>query len=115
MGNGNLLIGLVPQYMEVQITKEVEEFIDSLGKASVGNVLRTIDLLEYFGYKLGMPHSKKIKADIYELRIRGEREMRIFYTFHHDQIILFYAFIKKSRRIPQKEIDRAIKKLESLT
>lgn len=101
--------------MEAHITEEVEEFIDSLDESAIPKVLRTIDLLEYFGYKLGMPHSKKIKADIYELRVRGEREIRFFYTFGGHRIILFHAFVKKTREIPLKEMNKAIKKREQLT
>ncbi|HLD18332.1 MAG TPA: hypothetical protein VJB99_04710 [Patescibacteria group bacterium] len=39
---------------------DVEEFIRGLEKPTIAKVLRTIDLLETFGHKLGMPHSKAI-------------------------------------------------------
>lgn len=42
--------------MEIKVAKEVELFVASLEKQSIAKVLRTVDLLEHFGNKLGMPH-----------------------------------------------------------
>lgn len=50
----------------------VEKFIRSLDSFTVAKVLRTIDLLEIFGPKLAFPHSKKVAARLFELRIRGK-------------------------------------------
>lgn len=93
----------------------LEKFITSLQKQTIAKVLRTIDLLERFGASLGTPHSKKIATSLFELRIRGKLEVRIFYTFHKDTIILLHGFIKKSQKIPQKELHLAQQKLGNLT
>ena len=97
--------------MEVRVTKDVELFIASLEKQSIAKVLRTIDLLEHFGHRLSMPHSKKIIESLFELRIRGNQEVRIFYTFKRGSAILLHGFIKKSQKTPKKEIKTAMKKL----
>jgi hypothetical protein len=78
-------------------------------------VLRSIDLLAEFGNTLGMPHSKHIKKNLFELRIRGRQEIRIFYTFSKSQAVLFYGYVKKSQKIPTKELSRAFLKLKQLT
>ena len=101
--------------MEILLEKNVEKFINKLESQTFAKVLRIIDLLERFDFKLNLPHSKKIKANFFELRIRGTQEIRIFYTFEKDKIILFYAFIKKTQKIPKKEFEQAIKKLNDLT
>ncbi|MHA1658561.1 MAG: type II toxin-antitoxin system RelE/ParE family toxin [Promethearchaeota archaeon] len=75
----------------------LEKFIVSLEKPTISKILRVIDLLEKFGQNLGLPHSKKIAVRLFELRIRGKQEVRIFYTFHKSQIILFHGFVKNSR------------------
>ena len=93
----------------------VEGFINSLEKPAIAKVLRVIDLLENFGHELGMPHSKKITAAIYELRIRGRQEIRFFYCFKGKNIILLHGFVKKSDKIPKKEIKVAIQRHERLT
>ena len=56
-----------------------------------------------------MPHSKKITGDLFELRIRGRQEIRILYTFYRSQIILLHGFIKKTPKIPPKELKIAAK------
>ncbi|MBU1179983.1 type II toxin-antitoxin system RelE/ParE family toxin, partial [Patescibacteria group bacterium] len=45
---------------------------------------------------LTLPHAKKVDKSIFELRIRGRQEARIFYAFHKNEIILLHGFVKKS-------------------
>jgi len=92
----------------------VEKFIRSLDSFTVAKVLRTIDLLEIFGHKLAFPHSKKVAARLFELRIRGKQEVRVFYAFHNNSVILLHCFIKKSERIPKNELAVALGKLRSI-
>jgi len=102
--------------MEIKIFDEpLEEFIESLEKLTIAKVLRTIDLLKLFGPRLEMPHAKRISKQLFELRIRGKQEVRIFYTFYKNKIILLQGFIKKSTKIPKKEINNAFTKLKRLT
>jgi len=101
--------------MEVRIFGvSLEKFIENLQKPTIAKVLRTIDLLEKFGQKLGLPHTKKISARLFELRIPGKQEVRIFYSFHKSQIFLLHGFIKKSQKIPQREIKIAAQRLKAL-
>ena len=87
--------------MEIKLfDKGIEDFIKSLEKSTIAKVLRTIDLLEKFGRKLGPPHTKKISTHLFELRISGKQEVIIFYNFHKSQIFLLYGFVKKSQKIP---------------
>ena len=88
----------------------LEKFIKSLQKPTIAKVLRTIDLLEEFGQKLGSPHIKKISAHLFELRVSGKQEVRIFYSFHKSQTCLLHGFVKKSQKIPRKEIKIALQK-----
>jgi phage-related protein len=100
---------------KIVLDDSVEEFITSLEKQTIAKVLRVIDLLERFQEKLNMPHGKKIADDIFELRIRGRQEIRIFYVFHKDVIVLLHGFVKKSNKIPAKEIEIAISRRKRLT
>ena len=101
--------------MEIRIFDiSLEKFIKSLQKPIIAKILRTIDLLEKFGQKLGPPHAKKISARLFELRIPGKQEVRIFYSFHKSQIFLLHGFIKKSQKIPRKEIQISFQKLKLL-
>ncbi len=93
---------------------ELERFIQDLEKPTIAKVLRTVDLLERFSHDLGMPHSKKIAPRLYELRIRGQQEIRIFYTFHQNAIILLHGFVKKSQQLPRRELGLAYRRLRTL-
>lgn len=101
--------------VKIFFSQDVEIFIQTLEKPTIAKVLRVIDLLEKFGHCLGSPHSKKIEADLFELRIRGQQEIRIFYTFKKESIIILHGFIKKSQATPRQEIKQAKRKLKGLT
>ncbi|MBU0999109.1 type II toxin-antitoxin system RelE/ParE family toxin [Patescibacteria group bacterium] len=54
------------------------------------------------------------KLSFYRLRIVSNFSIRIFYTFQDDTIWVLHAFIKKSQKIPQKELEVAINRLKYL-
>ncbi len=95
--------------------KPVEECIKSQESPTIAKIVHSIDLLEKHGPHLGMPHAKKITADLYEMRIRGKQEIRILYAFFKRNIYLLHAFSKKRSKLPQKEIKVAQQRLEDLT
>ena len=92
----------------------IEKFILKLENKSIAKVFKTIDLLEKFSFKLGPPHCKKIDKDLFELRIYGNQKIRIFFTFKRDEIILLHIFIKKTSKIPLRELKTANLKLKEL-
>ena len=92
----------------------IEKFIESLEKQTIAKVFHAIDVLEEFGPRLGMPHSKKIGDSLFELRIRGAQEIRIFYTFHRSFIVFLHGFVKKSEKTPKKEIRVALQRVRAL-
>ena len=101
--------------MEIRIfDSALEKFIRSLQKPTIAKVLRTVDLLEKFGQELGPPHTKKISPRLFEIRVSGRQEVRIFYSFHKSQIWLLYGFVKKSQKIPRKEIKIAFQRQKLL-
>jgi len=78
--------------MEIKIFDEsLEKFIKSLERPTIAKVLRTIDLLELFGYRLGMPHARRIFNQLFELRIRGKQEIRIFTLFIKIKLFFYMA------------------------
>lgn len=87
----------------------VRDFVDSLDARSKAKVARTLDLLEQFGVKLGMPFAKHIEEDLWELRTRaGTNQYRIIYfLFTGGVFVLLHGFAKKSGRIPQHDMRTA--------
>ncbi len=93
--------------MKIILLDFVESFLESLTAKEIAKAIRTIELLEEFGNDLGMPHSKHMSDGLLELRIRGMREIRIFYCFHKNQAVLLHACIKKTQKTLDKELARA--------
>lgn len=62
-----------------------------------------------------MPYSKQILTNLFELRIRGQQETRIFYCFHQSRAVVVHIFIKKSQKTPKKEIETALARISVLT
>jgi hypothetical protein len=61
----------------------VGEFIDSLEVKSQTRIARTLELLEEFGIEMGMPYTRYLEKQLWELRIRLGRigfESYIFCT-----------------------------------
>lgn len=93
---------------------KIEDNLYSLDKTPLDKCLRLIDLLKMFGNKLNMPYSKKISRNIYELRARGQQEIRIFYCFHQDRAVIVHHFIKKSQKTPKREVETALNRTSLL-
>lgn len=93
----------------------VADFITNLDTKTYAKTMRQIDLLESYGTNLGMPHSKSLGDGLLELRVRGKREVRIFYAYVVDKrIILLHGFIKKTQSTPIKELDIAIRRKKEI-
>jgi phage-related protein len=97
------------------INSDIEKYLLSLDSSTISKTIRIIELLEKYEYKLGMPYTKQIQKNLYELRIQGRQNIRLFYCFHQNKIVFVHAFIKKTNKTPSKEINTAIKRIKSLT
>ncbi|MDP3941517.1 MAG: type II toxin-antitoxin system RelE/ParE family toxin, partial [bacterium] len=64
---------------------------------------------------LGMPHAKRLSSVLFELRIRGRQEIRILYCLRKRSIYLLHGFKKQTQKTPQKEIETALKRFQTLT
>lgn len=100
--------------MKITYDDSIKKALFKLESSSVTKVLRTIDLLERFGKDLRMPHSKKISENLFELRVKGKQEIRIFYTFRKNYGALLHLFVKKSQKTPLKELSTAQRRLDLL-
>ena len=96
------------------LDKDVENFVFNLENSTRAKTFRTLDLLEEFAYQLGMPHSKKIRNNLFELRVIGRDQVRLFYTFLKQNIIVLCGFKKKMQKIPSRDLEKALHKLSLL-
>ena len=97
------------------INPSLRDYIHSLDRSTTSKFTRLTDLLEKYDKKLGMPYSKQLQNNLYELRIRGQQEIRVFYCFHQDKIVFVHAIVKKSKKTPIQDIKTALVRIKQLT
>ena len=98
---------------------EVAEYLHQLreqsatskdSKINFNKIVAYIDVLEEMGTRIGEPVTKHLDGEIWELRpLRN----RILYAFYQDnKIIVLHHFMKKTRKTPKKEVERAKQNLK---
>lgn len=89
----------------------VLDFLLSLDTKIRAKADRDLHLLEEYGLELRLPYSRFLRDGLFELRIEsGSNSARIFYFFFAgEKAIVTNGFLKKTRRTPQRELDKAFK------
>ena len=101
-------------FVEVILLKSAERFRMSLESKTLTRVDRQIQLLSMEGSGIRFPYSKKIARRLFELRIPGEQNIRLFYTFNHGTIFVVSGYVKKSQKLDMDEFYRALKIINQL-
>lgn len=91
----------------------VQDFIRSLGDHEAARVIDAIEVLAEYGTAARMPLARKMSgSDLWELRIRGKSQHRVFYVaMYGNRLLLLHAFTKKSQQTPRREIRTAERRL----
>jgi phage-related protein len=93
----------------------VLDYLLSLDAKIRAKVFSEIELLEKHGLNLREPYVKPIKGikykGLFELRIKFASIIsRIFYfVYRQKNFVLLHGFTKKTKKTPQKEIERALR------
>jgi phage-related protein len=68
------------------------------------------------GPNLGEPHTKALEFGLFELRLKGaEGIARVFYcTIIERQIVMLHAIVKKTDKIPHRELRLARNRMKEL-
>ena|ERR1044071_2060581 len=90
----------------------VQEFIDQLTTEEQVETMVGIDMLRTHNLALGRPWVAPLGEGLWELRIRSRRQIRILYFAHTGKtFVLMHAFVKKTREVPQSEIQTATRRM----
>ena len=91
--------------------KPAKDFLISLDNKMRAKMASMISLLQENGYNLREPYSKHLSEGIFELRAKvGSDITRVMYFFYIDRrVILTNAFVKKTKKTPLKELEKAKK------
>ena len=72
-----------------------------------------VELLRRFGSELRRPRADYLRDGVYELRTKvGNVNYRILYGFVGKDVALLACGLTKERTVPNKEIDRAIDRID---
>jgi len=107
-------VAQVVYYLTPQSKNPVKEFIDSLSDKQKSKIFRIFSLIEEYGLCLAIPHIKKITGTpLWEIRILGRDNIRIIYvSVKNNRVLVLNGFVKKSQKIPEKEINIAMKRYQ---
>ena len=92
----------------------IDKFLDSLDKKARAKVEAYLSLLEEQGPNLKRPYTDIVRGKIRELRIQyTSNQYRILYFFKmRNQIVLVYAFSKKTQQLKNRDIEMAEKRMK---
>lgn len=89
----------------------MRDFLKALPKAARIEAGAALTDLEKQGPKLRRPGADFLRDGIYELRFSSNRvKYRILYFFDRSEVVLTNAFVKKTKKVPTVEIQRAIRR-----
>ena len=106
----------VHYYVDGRGKVPVKAYIDGVTEKEQAKIFTYIELLRKMGGYLDEPYAKHITGKIRELRVDFSRSRhRIFYfIFIGRKIILLHAFLKKTPKTPQKEMNRALENYQDV-
>lgn len=69
------------------------------------------------GPNLGMPHTRAMGDDLFELRLKGaEGIARVFYcAVCEHRIVMLHSFVKKSQATPARELETARRRKKEMS
>jgi phage-related protein len=86
-----------------------KSYTDKNARINFNKIVAYINLLSRMGTRIGVPVTKHLDGDIWELR---PLDNRILYAYYRDnKFILLHHFIKKTKKLPPKELEQAKRNL----
>lgn len=104
----------VVTYFKTTNESPIQDFLNSLEEIKQAKVLRIFQYITNYGLLSILPHIKKVtNTPLWEIRILGKDNIRIFYISTSENLVLIlHGFIKKKQKTPTKEIKIALGRLE---
>jgi phage-related protein len=88
-------------------TRQVREFVAAQPSEIQVEYVKLVERIESDGYLIE-PFGKKLDRDLFEMRLRRGRQVRVVYFYHlDDSVVGVHAFVKKSQQTPPRELTQA--------
>ncbi len=108
------MVWKVEYYHASRGTYPVKEFLILQDRKVQLKVQSAIQILVQYGPYLKPPYMKKLAPNLYELRIKSQIAIRIFYSLKSNTYILLHAFKKKTQKTPDKELRIALDRMKEI-
>ena len=98
------------------INEKVEAETLAFPKGILANLLHILEMIEESGPFIGRPYTAPLGKGLFEIRAKGQEGIgrSLFCTVKGKEIVILHSFIKKTQKVPQKEIDKARKRMREL-
>lgn len=98
------------------MTWSINYYNKDLESEIVSRYIRLTELMCEYGPNIGMPHTKPLDRGLFELRLKGREGIaRVMYcTLIDKEIYMLHVFIKKTDKIPLKELQLAKKRMKEI-
>ena len=104
------------EWVIVYYSEDVQEAILALPAGIQARYIHLTERMVVFGPSLGMPHTRALSQGLFELRMKSKEGIgRVFYgTLPNRRIMMLHAFIKKSAKTPDRELQIARARLKEV-
>jgi phage-related protein len=94
----------------------VESEILNMPSRIQARIIKLLELIEEHGANLGSPHTENIGDGLFEIRAKANEGIGrgLFCYLSGKNIVLLHIFVKKSQKIPQKELKLARERLKEV-
>ena len=82
----------------------------------LANFLHISEMIENLGPNLGKPYVGRLDSGLYEIRAKGKEGIArsVYCTVKEKEIVILHSFIKKSQKIPKKDLNLAKKRMKEV-
>lgn len=101
----------------VTVDERLEKWLNDIPADIKARIINIVDLLVENGpQNVREPYVKHVKGKLFEIRAKGKDGIaRVFYfTLTGQQIVLLHGFIKKTQKIPDKELETATARMRDV-
>ena len=98
------------------LNPKVEEETLAFPPGILANLLHILEMIEEFGPAIGKPYTAPLGNGLFEIRAKGKEGIGrfLFCMLKGKEIVILHSFIKKTRKTPRRELDKARKRMKEL-
>ena len=93
--------------------EKVQELVNDWPVGIRAFYARVTERMVVFGPNLGMPFTRSMRNGLFEIRAKGKEGIgrAFFCTIVEKRIVILHAYVKKTRKAPQKELKIARRRM----